>query len=159
MCETTHNLIKGSSPNKSAIDIELRPFTSSMLLPGLVAVVVLFAQSLPIGTIPKQVSVSTMRHNMIDNLSRLGHTLCSAHDAQGIFHQETLACTLPGSAITTLVTGAFFVAPTGRVVIHGDLSDVQHTPPLAQGGKALVRRGGWWPRFAHRCAGLLGLTA
>jgi protein-S-isoprenylcysteine O-methyltransferase Ste14 len=129
-----------------------------MLLPGLVTVVVLFAQSLPIGTIPKQVSVSTMWHNMIDNLSCPGRTLCAAHHTQGVFHQETFTCTLPSSAITTLVTGAFFVAPTGRVVIHGDLSNVQHTPPLAQGSKALVRRGGWWLRFAHRCAGLRGLT-
>lgn len=100
---------------------------------------VLFAKRLPVGGVPKQSAVTTMRLDVIHHLRERGQSIGLAHRAEWVAHQKLGASALPSHAITTLVAAAQVFAPTGWVFVHVVTCEGQHTPPLAQEGKALVR--------------------
>jgi hypothetical protein len=64
------------------------------------------AQALPVGPLPEQIHVTTMRHDVVDVGRCCNTTSLLAVDAQGMLGKEAFAGLLPPVAVPTLAAGA-----------------------------------------------------
>jgi hypothetical protein len=74
----------------------------------LVAVVAFRAQRLPVRGIPKQVIVTTVRHDVVDYLGRTHQTLRHAHGAQWVHAQVRHPCLIPLVGVPPISSAAPF---------------------------------------------------
>ena len=67
-----------------------------MLLSCFIAVVVLFAQRLPIGRVPEQGAITFVRLDVVHNLRQRSQPIALAHHTKWVAHQKFGASALPG---------------------------------------------------------------